>query len=245
MTLPPVVVKLVSLEFRSIVADFLFVRASQFYGGKVGENKKATKDDWDWLYRNLDVVTELDPYFQDPYYMGNGLLTWDAGMFNEANLLLKKATISRTWDWWFPFLSGFNKFFFMGDNKGGADDLLIASKRPGSWAILPKLASRLYYSEGKTETAISFLTTFWKNETDKKVKKGYEIRIEALKKILFLEQAVIRFRVKTGTSPDKLIHLVYAGIITDIPRDPYGGEFYLDWQGAIKTTSKLAFATIR
>ena len=155
MTLPPVVVKLVSLEFRSIVADFMFVRASQFYGGKVGNSEKATKDDWDWLYRNLDVITELDPYFQDPYYMGNGLLTWDAGMFNEANILLEKATISRTWDWWFPFLSGFNKFFFMGDNKGGADDLLIASKRPGSWGILPKLASRLYYSEGKTETARS------------------------------------------------------------------------------------------
>jgi len=245
MTLPPVVIKLLSLEFRNIVADFMFVRASQFYGGKVEKKEASSRDDWEWLYRNLDVVTELDPYFQDPYYMGNGLLTWDAEMYKEANSLLQKGTDKRTWDWWLPFLMGFNKFYFLGDNKGGADDLLLASERPGAWPILPQLASRLYYSEGKTGTAISFLTAFWENERDENVRRGYEVRIEALKRILFLEEAVKRYREKTGETPKKLKQLLDEGVISDIPADPYGGAFYLDPAGAIKTTSKLAFPAIK
>lgn len=119
MTLPPVVIKLMSMEFQNIVADFFFVRISQFYGGKVENSKAATKEDWQWFYRNLDITTELDPWFQDPYYVGNAILTWDAGMFNESNSLLEKASNARTWDWWFPFFIGFNKFYFQGDHKGG------------------------------------------------------------------------------------------------------------------------------
>ena len=241
MTLPPIVIKLMALEFRNIVADFLFVRVSQFYGGKVETKAAATAEDWQWLYRNLDAITELDPYFQDPYYLGNGLLTWDAGMFGEANTLLRKATDARTWDWWFPFLMGFNKFYFMGDNKGGADALLEASKRPGAWKILPKLAARLYYNDARTENAIAFLITFWENETDEAVKKEYEIRIEALKNILTLEKAIKKYSETFGKLPASEKELISTGILDDIPKDPYGGKFYLGRDGRVMTTSKLAF----
>jgi len=244
LTLPPFVVKLMSLEYRNIVADFIFVRASQFYGGKAGENKAPTMEDWQWFYRNLDLVTELDPWFQDPYYMGNGMLTWDAKMYKEANLLLEKATDARSWDWWFPFMIGFNKFYFLGENREGAQYLLKASKRPGAWPVLPSLAARLYHDDRNTDNAITFLTGFWESEKDEKVKKDYAIRIEALKKIAFLEKGVERFRLKFGILPENLDKLLIYGIIKGLPKDPYGGRFYIDEKGAVRTTSRLAFATI-
>jgi hypothetical protein len=244
LTLPPLIVKLMAMEYRSIVADFLFVRVSQFYGGKVGENIRPEKEDWQWFYRNLDLVTELDPWFQDPYYLGNGMLTWDAKMYKEANLLLKKATDARTWDWWFPFMLGFNKFYFLGENHAGAEYLLKAYERPGAWTFLPSLAARLYHDDRKTDNAITFLTGFWENEKDAKVKKNYAVRIDALKKIAFLEQAVLRFRLKFGWIPENMDKILIYGIIKGVPKDPYGGKFYIAEDGAIKTTSKLAFATI-
>ncbi len=241
LTLPPDIIRLFSLEFTSIAADLLFIRASQFYGGKVDKLEDATREDWQWLHRNLDLVTELDPYFQDPYYVGNAFLTWDAGMYREANALLQKATDARVWDWTFPFYIGFNKFFFMADNKGGAEYLLIASKRPGAWDFLPSLASRLYYEDKKTETAISFLSKIAEKETDENVKNRYKVRIDALKRIAFLEAAAELYIFRIGVPPRNLEILINARIIKVIPPDPYGGTFYIDKDGAVQSSSKLAF----
>lgn len=244
LTLPPVAVRIMSLEFRSIAADLLFIRSSQFYGGKVGEKKEPSIEDWNWLNRNLDLVTELDPWFQDPYYFANGLLTWDAGMYKEANTLLEKAVRHRYWDFVFPFFIGFNKFYFLGDNRSGAEYLLKASERPGAWSYLPNLAARLYHNDRKTENAIAFLVKFWENEKDEKIKKDYAVRIGALKSIAYLERAVERFRLKFGFDPENLDKLLVYGLAKSLPRDPYGGKFYMDKDASIKTTSKLAYATI-
>ncbi len=186
------------------------------------------------------MTTDLDPYFEDPYYFGNAIFSWAAGAFNEADALLEKGVNARTWDWQLPFYLGFNKFYFLHKNKEAADDLLIASKRPGAYDYLPTLAARLYNKEGMTEAAIVFLSTFLKNEKDERVRATYTIRLEALKRILFLEHAVARYKKKKKQQPGNLQALVQSGIINEIPEDPYGGKFYLDKAGSIQTTSKLA-----
>lgn len=239
ITLPPAIVKLFSLEFRSIAADYLFVRASQFYGGRIETLSSATKEDWQWLYRNIDLVTELDPYFQDPYYMGNASLSWDAGMVKEANILLQKATDARDWDWNFPFYLGFNNFYFLGDNKAGAEYLRIASQRPGAWDFLTTLAARLYYMEGKTAVARAFMEKMWEAENDQKRKQFYLARLDVLNKIFFLEKAVAVYESRIGIPPGDLKTLLKIKLIKNIPRDPYGGSFYIDKDGSIKTTSNL------
>ncbi|MBE9503316.1 MAG: hypothetical protein IME96_03995 [Proteobacteria bacterium] len=245
LTLPPVVLKLMTLEFKTVTADFLFVRASQFYGGKAGQQESLVEEDWQWLNHNFHVITELDPYFQDPYYVANGIFTWDAHMYEEANTLLQKGVDARSWDWWLPFLVGFNKFFFQGKNKEGADYLLEAHKRPGAWGMLPTLAARLYYKEGATETAISFLEALLTNEKNADIRKNYTIRLDALKKILYLERAASLYEDRMAVKPRNLKVLLDFGIIKTIPKDPYGGQFYIDKDGSIKTTSKLAFATLK
>jgi hypothetical protein len=69
----------------------------------------------------------------------------------------------------------------------------------------------------------------------------YLIRLEALEAILLLERAVATFTERSGRKPAALDELVEAGIIRALPRDPYGGRFYLDADGAVKTTSELRF----
>lgn len=239
--LPPLVIKFMAFEFKSIAADLHYVRASQFYGGRVNRLADATRDDWAWLYTNLWIATELDPYFQDPYYLGNAFLTWDAGLYVQANKLLKKGMDARTWDWTLPFYIGFNKFYFLNEPKEAADYLLKAYERPGAIPYLPNLAARLYQREGRTQAALAFLVNFWENERDEKLKKSYEIRIDALRKILSLEKAVVMYKEKNGKQPEKLEELVKTGLIKEVPKDPYGGTFYIRGDGVIETTSKLAF----
>jgi len=244
LNLPPHVIKFMAFEFKSIAADLHFVRASQFYGGRVDRLDKATRDDWAWLYTNLWLATELDPYFQDPYYMGNAFLTWDAGLYVQANKLLQKGMEARTWDWTLPFFIGFNKFYFLNEPKEAADYLLKAYERPGAIPYLPNLAARLYQREGRTEAALAFLINFWENERDQKQKKAYEIRIDAFRKILSLEKAAAAYKEKNGKLPEKLEELVKTGLIKEIPKDPYGGTFYIRGDGVIETTSKLAHLSV-
>lgn len=240
INLPPFVMKLMAFEFRSVVADLHFIRASQFYGGRVASLDAATAADWEWLYTNLWIATELDPCFEDPYYMGNAFLTWDAGMYHKANTLLQKGMDARAWDWKLPFFIGFNKFYFLNEHKEAADYLLKAYERPGAPPYLPNLAARLYNKEGRTEAALAFLLNFWENERNVKIKKEYEIRIDALQKILSLEKAVAVYKKRTGKLPGTLDMLVREGIIKELPNDPYGGRFFLDAAGSVETTSKLA-----
>ncbi len=241
LNLPPHVIKFMAFEFKSIAADLHYVRASQFYGGRVDRLDKATRDDWTWLYTNLWLSTELDPYFQDPYYFGNAFLTWDAGLYVQANKLLQKGMDARTWDWTLPFFIGFNKFYFLNESKEAADYLIKAYERPGAIPYLPNLAARLYQREGRTEAALAFLINFWDNERDQKLKKVYEIRIDAFRKILSLEKAAALYKEMNGKLPEKVEELVKSGLIKEIPKDPYGGTFYIRGDGVIETTSKLAF----
>jgi tetratricopeptide (TPR) repeat protein len=237
--LPPLATRLISLEFKSIVADFLFARASQYFGGKIETRELTDRNDMQWLFNNLFVITDLDPYFEDPYYFGNALFTWDVGMVKEANFLLQRGTEARSWDFQMPFYLGFNKFYFLHEYREAADYLLIASRRPGAYAFLPTLAARLYNQAGKTESAIVFLKVFLENERDKRIRQSLEIRLDALQKMLFLERAVVQYRDRLGIMPRSLDSIIQARIIDSIPPDPYGGKFYLDKDGSIKTTSKL------
>jgi hypothetical protein len=239
LILPPPVVKLLALEFKTITADFLFARASQYYGGRSLRPVAWTKSDYVWLYNNFLVITELDPYFEDPYYFSNAIFTWSVGAVNDADKLLEQGMNARTWDWQLPFYLGFNKFYFLHDDKGGADDLLIAAKRPGAWDGLPMLAARLYSNAGRTENAIDFLEIFSRTENDVKIKVNYEIRIDALRSILEIENAVSRYKYKKKKVPKDIHALVKSGILAEVPKDPYGGKFYLDKDGSVKTTSKL------
>ena len=46
-----------------------------------------------------------------------------------------------------------------------------------------------------------------------------------------------------GRQQTSLEELLQAGYLKDVPEDPYGGSFYLDSEGGVKTTSKFDFKT--
>ncbi len=239
LVMPSQIAQIVALEFKGLFADAIFSKAMTYYGGKLIRGEKATEEEWDWIYRNMDTATDLDPYFLDPYYFGATNLAWGTNKVKEANLLLEKAFRYRDWDWTIPFYLGFNYFYFLQDNEKAAFYLMEASKKQGSGTLLPTLAARLAYQGKKTENAIIFLQEILKKTDDETVKKVYEKRLNALKGILFLEKVVAAYQDKFKAQPNKLDELIAKGIISEIPQDPYGGKFYLDKDGSIKTTSEL------
>lgn len=240
-TLPAPFIKVLALEFDGLAADMLFVDALVFHGESLERTTKPRLQDWEWgwLFKTLETVTEIDPWFYDPYYFANAFFPWEGQLIEETDRLLERGAQSRDWDWSLPFYAGFNEFYFLQNNDRAAELLMMASKRPGAPTLIPSLAARLAYRGDQTETAIRFLVEFMQSVESPAERAQYETRLQALKGIYILEQAVKAYQGKFKRTPLQLIELVALGLLRDIPEDPYGGRFYLEPGGTIKTTSKL------
>jgi hypothetical protein len=240
IVLPSSLVKITALEFKGLVSDILFLDSIAFYGGTLNreERPRLKEWEWQWLDKTLSVSADLDPYFLDPYLFGNATFTWEAGMIKEANDLLAKGIRYRTWDWMLPFFTGFNYFYFLQENEKAAEFLMEASRRPDADPMLASIASKLAYKENKTETSIQFLEEMLQRTDDEMTKQRFRKRIEALRGILLLEQAVANYQKRYHVKPRSFEVLIVKGLIQKVPEDPYGGKFYLDLSGSVKSTTE-------
>lgn len=237
--LPPLIAKIVALEYKGLLSDTIFSKAHTFYGGKLIRKEVLSEKEWSWIFDSMELSTDLDPYFLDPYYFGATTLAWDADKVAEADTLLEKALHYRTWDWTIPFYLGFNHFYFLQNNEKASEYLMEASRRPGASPLIVDLAVKLSYKVNRTENAIIFLETVLKRTDDERLRREYEKRLQALRRLLFLEQSVAFYRSKFGRNPRVLAELVERNVIKNIPADPYGGTFSIDEQGRVSSTSSF------
>jgi hypothetical protein len=238
--IPAPILRITALEFRGLASDFLFLKALVFLGStnERREGPRVKTGEWKWLYHVLDASTSLDPYFFDPYYFGNANLTWGGGLIEEANVLLEKGSRYRSWDFILPFYKGFNEFYFLQDNEKASQSLMEASRRPGASPLYANLAVKLAYKGRRTENAIAFQESILEHTEDPQLRKEFETRLDALRGVLYLEKAVAEYKLRFGRFPGKLEDLIGKHIIEKLPQEPYGGNFYIDSQGQVKTTKE-------
>lgn len=239
--IPSPLIKITSLEFDGLASDIVYLKTLVFFGSTLtGTSRRtATDQEFQWIYRMLTVSTDLDPYFLDPYLFANATLTWEANKVRETNVLLEKGIRYRDWDYWLLFYLGFNHFYFLGENDKASYYLMEASKKPGSSPFYGHLGARLAYNSNKIENAIIFMENILETINDKTIHHDYELRLQALKAIHFLQTGVDEYKNKYGVLPTHISKLRELNIIDKIPTDPYGGEFYIDTNGAVKTTSDM------
>jgi hypothetical protein len=248
--IPAEVLKIAAFDYDGVLSDLLFIKSMVYVGGflepqggRVGFH--LTEPQWRGVYNMLSVSSAMDPYFQDPYYIANAFLTWDAGLISEVNTLLEKGSNARDWDWTMPFFIGFNYFYFLQDNDKAADYLMQASRRPNASPMLASLASKLAFKANKTESSILFLEEIIKKTDDDSLKEIFETRVQAFRAILVLEKAVEQYRRKFRSTPANIEELTRRGIISDLPQDPYGGTYYLSPDGSVKSTTEQMLVPAR
>ncbi len=237
--LPSPLVRLLTLEFKGVTADYLLLKTISYIGYKLLEKERLDEKEWEQVIAMLDRITDLDPKFWDPYLLAAMTLPWDAGKLDEANRLLKKATRARPEDFRPWYLLGFNAFFFEKNAKKAAPYLRRAASLPGGPDFLKGLAARFSYYGGETDLGILYLKSILPQTTDKALRRHLTKRLAALTAMQTLERAVKAFQAKHGRLPKDLDELTRYGIIERIPSDPYGGRFYMLPNGRIYTTSKL------
>ncbi len=240
------VLKPMSADQKELVAASLVMKVLTYFGGIIGKSMDgkvvSESPDLFGMYRLLHGAVQLDPYNTDAYYFAQGFLTWDARQYKIANDLLDHGMKYRTWDWYLPFFAGFNSGYFLKDYPKAAEYYKKAGELSGQ-DLHKSLAGRYMQESGQTELAIIYLSAMEKGEKNDAMRKNYQVRLQAFKEVLKIEQARDRYQKEQNTMPAGLDELIAKGYLKSKPVDPYGGRFYLEPDGKVATTSKFAFAT--
>lgn len=226
---------------RYLLAECAVVRVLFYFGTLVEkiQHKIPLQPEYFNMFKTLETSIKLDPYNMDAYYFMQAAFTWELGRARDVNRVLEYGMRHRTWDYQLPFYAGFNAAYFLHDFKSAAAYMKRAAELSGD-PLYTTLAARYFYESGRSDLGTLFLETMEKGAKDRKVKAVYELRRKALQAVTLLSDAVARYKKEKGEKPASLDALVAAGILANIPQDPYGGRFYLSEDGRIRSTSKFA-----
>ncbi len=215
--------KVAVLGYRQIVADLIWLKAIQHFGGR-----DATRSDYQWAFHAADVLTDLDPKFVMAYQATGTVLGVWAGLVKESIALLKKGMEHNPEVWQLPFTIGYDYFYELCDPVNAALYFRQASILPGAPEYLPRLAARMTVESGDPDAALEFLQRFYQQTNDERMREALAQRMKevlAERDIRFLEDAVRRYQSRNHKLPQKLADLVTAGIIAELPPDPFGGTY--------------------
>jgi len=231
--IPAPLLRIAAGEFKGMAANYILLQAGAF----LGSNQKLSERD----YKNLALIFEqsitLDPYFQQTYFYAQAYLPWEAKMPEKAISLLEISSRHRHWDWRPPYYIGFNQYFFLKDFEKASMSFMDAGRIEGAPVLLPLLGARFAAKSGRSETAIGLLDSMLQDPTMAEAeRKEITQRIEALKGVIYLKNALAAYRDKEGEFPDSLEGLIEKRIIARMPSNPYSSEYFYN-----KETGEVSF----
>lgn len=228
-----------ALEFKGVVANYLFLKTITDAGDELSRGKKIDREMIDYIVASVDTITDLDPKFWDPYLFASLMLAWNFGEPEKANAILTKAETNLPNDYRPSYFKGFNYYYFLKDNEKAAEYMIKASKLPGSPSYLPYLATRLSVYSANHKTAAAFLEQMIRTTRNETIVKQLKMRLETINHLILLEKAMMDYKGRFGLFPKHLEDLVKAGFITAIPKDPHGGKYIIMENNRIYTTSRM------
>ncbi len=186
------ILKYVCRGYENLVSDIYWIKCVLYFGRnnfnedypfqlqEVFTNRKIERKKINWEEKRnklqllddiLNIVVELDPYFQYPYFFGGLFLSMKLGEFYKAVEILHKGEKVFPNQWRFPFWKGFNYLFYIGDTHSALLEFLKSAKLPGCPEFVLDFIKGIVKGTGKKETVIMFLKGAKDSEQNELVKK--------------------------------------------------------------------------
>lgn len=237
------ILKITAGDQRYLLSEWAVFKVMLYFGGMYDSNPNILKlpPEYGNMARMLTNAVKLDPYNLDAYYLTQAAFVWDVkGVAADVNNLLIYGMKYRTWDYYLPFFAGFNSAYFLHNYRDAAEFMKKAALLSGD-PLFANLAARYFHEAGRTELGIVFISSMAQGAKDKTLKKSFLTRKEALLGAQKIASAVERFKESLKRNPVSVEELYDRGFLTSIPKDPYGGRYYLNGKGKVESTSKFAF----
>ena len=224
--------RIASLGNAPVAADILYLWSIQYYGNFQIEDRYKYVDH---IYS--DIITELDPKYFDPYWLGALILSVEKKDLEKAVGLLEKGFRNNPDRWIFLYLAGWECAYARQYDRA-AQYFGRAAEVKGVPPDVIRLVAGMHQKGGDAKTALVEWTKVARETSDPGVKKIAENRVRSLRTevdVQTLQGAVERYRSARGSPPKRLSDLVRAGILTEVPLTPDGEEYTYD-----RTTGTVA-----
>jgi len=231
--------ELADLGFGSVVADAMWLRGIQYYGA----HRKSDRA-YPLAEHIFSTITDLDPQFVSAYRFGAIVLAEDVGAPGAAIDLLRKGIRSNPATWEIPFDLGFLYFVERNDWVRAALYFRLASHVENSPEITKRFTAFAYKRAGKTEVSRALWEQLYASTGNTVIKNAAELAIKNIdldQTQESLSEAVARFHEATGRFPGRLSDLVRAGLVSEIPKDPFDGFYFIDTStNRVLSTTRVA-----
>ena len=225
---------LISFGFNNVFGDLLWMNTISYVGTHIVTDRKYI-----YLYHMLDIITRINPYFKYPYHFAGTIIPWEIHKYDETLKILRRGNRYLPNDWVIWFQEGFIYMYFKDNYKEAAYYFQEAAKKPDCPTYVTGLAAKLLTKAYNVNTAINVLYTMYKETKEKHVKANIKAKLNMLiaeRNFEILNKAVAEYKEKIGNYPLKIDNLISSGILKKIPTEPYGGKYYIDKFGKVKST---------
>jgi len=221
----------------SVVADILWLKCIQYTSQQFHGDFKFTL-----LDRMLNTITRLDPHFVDVYRWGSVFLAM-LKRDNDASItLLERGIEHNPGRWELPFEIARTYVLNRHDEVMGAKWMAVAAATGEPPKFVVDWAKNLQQRHGLDEVERGMWLEIIQNSNDPNMREIAERKIVEIELRLaceVLNEAAARYEASKGAKPGAISDLVSAAIITGMPVDPLGGEFFVNARGVIQNTTIL------
>lgn len=143
------------------LSNVLWVRAMYYFGAHA-----LTDRQYPYLFHLLDLITDLSPLWDHPYFFGAVVLPFEADAAEDGLYLIEKGLVYHPDNWQLWFFKGFYNWKAKGDMISAAEDLYHASLLPEAPVYLAALSATFATQAGQKELALRFLEEARNNLSD-------------------------------------------------------------------------------
>lgn len=223
----PKALKLLSGSFTSFLADMFYIR------GVLGitEEFQDPLQRVSWIQDNFSMALSLDPKLVQGYFFAAMVIGHSKESIEKGIAFLEKHRGLNSSEWRIPYWLGFN-YYQLGNYLKAAEYYQEASRLPGAPEFLKSNPAVFYYRAGRADSGVIYLRGLLSSLKEKRQAEWIKLKLEWLENIVVLEKKVTEFKSRFGYLPDNLEELVSRGLLSELPRDPFGKGYYLDKENA-------------
>ena len=232
----PEVAKIMFLGLNAFAADLLFARSQYYYGSHY-----VTDRTYPLLEQMVRVVLALNPSLEYAIPFGEAAIssmkTEDA--IESANSLLRLGHELYPDDYFYVFNQGYNYFIYLNDMARAYPLMYEAVSMKNAPPKVIWLVNHVATMGGGYRLGYEYTKARLETAKDKYMRDQFEKELQHFSNLLALSEAAEEYYKRYGKSPDKeLQELVRTKIVSEIPKEVFGGEYYYDEEERIvKTTS--------